>query len=138
MDRLVGRSVRDLAEEVDAALGRLAFARGTREAAQQALDLADGDVRQAMLDLEAARDALFNDHPDLAPKGWGTPTNQEQTMSQPTLPFDPGPGLDPSKFDPIPIEVDDPNDSRFTAGMSTVPTDDDEPLPDLVWGEHDA
>lgn len=135
VNRVLGRSVRDLAGEVDEALGRLAQARGLEAVAQDTLAMAQADVSQALRAVEAARDALFEQHPDLAPKGWGTTSNQEQPVTQPHLPFDPGPGLDPSKFEAEVLEVDDMNDPRFTGGVSPVSSSSDEPLPDIEWGE---
>lgn len=136
VNRVLGRSVVDLAGEVDAALGRLASAQHQHAQCVESLAQATALVEQARADVDEARDALFREHPDLAPKGWGTPANanQEQPMSS----IDPGPGLDPSKFDPEPVIVDDANDPRFTGGASPIPTGDDAPLPPIEWEEHDA
>lgn len=137
VNRVLGRSVRDLADEVDQALGRLAQARGLEAAATEALRLAQQDVARAQQEVAQARDALFEEHPDLRPDNQPGPTIQQETpMSQPQHVPE---GLDPSKFDPEIIEVDDPNDSRYTAGagVSSVPTGDGEPLPPIEWGEHD-
>lgn len=137
MDRILGRSVVDLAGAVDDALGRLAQARGLQEAARHALALADDDVRDAQQAVESARDALFEEHPDLRPQG--------VTVAQPTQhtgPVVPAPlsgdiegTLDPSKFEAV--EVDDSDDPRYTAGASVVSASESDELPPIVWGEHD-
>lgn len=130
------RSVRDLAEEVDAALGLLAEARGLEAATLDTLALAREDVRKAEEAVKKARDALFEEHPDLAPKGWGTPAiqNKETPVIDPSNPAL-LPGQDPSKFEPV--EVDDSDDPRFTAGAQIVSPSDTDDLPPIVWGEHD-
>jgi hypothetical protein len=60
------RSVRDLAEQVDDALGKLALAKGQQAQVHAALLLADDDVREAEQAVQRARDALFLEHPELA------------------------------------------------------------------------
>lgn len=137
----MGRSVVDLAQNVDDALGRLAQARGLEAQASDALRLAQADVRKAEADVAAARDALFAEHPDLSPTPRPTIVNHngENPVAQPS-PDNPAllPGQDPSKFEVV--EVDDANDPRFTAGagVSPIPTGDGEPLPPVEWEEHDA
>lgn len=143
--RLLGRSVVDLAQEVDDALGALAQAQGQEAACQEALRLAQQDVAAAHAKVRAAREALFTEHPHL--RG-DTDTQPPTTRSSGGIegaidvahpdPTNPAllPGQDPSKFEVV--EVDDADDARFTAGVSTVPTGDDEPLPPIVWEEHEA
>lgn len=135
VDRLMGRSVRDLAEEVDAALGRLAQARGLEAQAQDALRLAQQDVKRASREVMDARDALFQEHPDLAPTGWPGPAGTTSATDQ----FQEVPVTEnPSAWEAQPVEVDDDNDPRFTAGAgAAISTRDDDPLPPIVWGEHD-
>lgn len=123
MSRLLGRSVKDLAEEVDVALGRLAQARGHREACQLALNLADDDVREAMVAVETARDALFQEHPDLAGGSVSSSPVTEPLVS------DDGYEI---------VEVDDDNDPRFTGGASSIDPTDGAPLPPVVWTEHEG
>lgn len=140
--RLLGRSVVDLAEEVDAALAHLSLCQVAESQAAEALAIAQSETRAAEEAVGRTRDALFEQHPDLAPKGWGTPATHQQedpvTAAHPD-PSNPAllPGQDPSKFEVV--EVDDADDPRFTAGsgVSPVPTSDTEPLPPIVWGEHD-
>lgn len=128
---LLGRSVVDLAGDVDKALMRLADARGLQAQAQQALALADDDVREAMVAVQDARDALFKEHPELA-GGSAAPSPVADPPVADAVPE----GLDPSKFEAI-GEVDDDNDPRYTSGASSVSSVDSEPLPPVVWGEHD-
>lgn len=139
MSRLLGRSVRDLAEEVDVALGKLAQARGLQEVARNALLLADDDVREAEQAVSAARDALFREHPELGVTTSPTVTTTSGGDVHPS-PDNPAllPGQDPSKFEMV--EVDDADDPRFTAGAGAVAVDprDDADLPPIVWGEHDG
>lgn len=125
----MGRSVRDLAGEVDEALGRLAQAQGLEATAIDTLRLAEADVAKARADVAAARDALFKEHPHLAPDGWSKPVPKIEAAP---------PQENPGAWDPEPVEVDDPNDSRFTAGATVVDPSDDADLPPIVWGEHDA
>jgi len=120
MDKILRRPVVDLAQEVDDALGRLAHARGQQEACRHALSLADGDVRQAEQAVAAARDALFAEHPELVPG----------PAPAVAAPIAPETGYER-------VEVDDENDPRFTAGVE-VSTSDDDPLPPIVWEEHDG
>lgn len=141
MSRLLGRSVRDLAEEVDNALGRLASARGLEAVAQDTLRLAQADVAKAEAEVAAARDALFEEHPDLRPSTWSPVSDfqpQEASVSATPAPLsgDLEGHLDPSKFEAI--EVDDSDDPRWTSGAAPVvsPSEDDD-LPPIVWGEHD-
>lgn len=107
------RSVRDLAEEVDDALGRLALAKGQEAAAQEALDLAKKDVAEAEQEVARARDALFSEHPELARDAAPTPPPADTEV----------------------VEVDDENDPRFTSGIVVSP---DEDLPPIEWNEHDG
>ena len=126
VNRLMGRSVVDLAGEVDAALGRLAEARGLEAQCVEALGIAEQDVLRAQRAVAAARDALFAEHPDLRPEG---------TYIEMTPP--PAPDLHPH-FESEVIEIDDDNDPRYTGGASSIPVSDDEPLPPIMWEEHDG
>jgi hypothetical protein len=127
-----------LAQRVDDALSALAQAQGTRAACQQALDLADQDVRKAMADVEHARDALFEEHPELAGSGASSPAPDPAAAWEPGRTQTVPEGLNPAAFDPEVIEVDDDNDTRFTGGGGPAPSpDDDAPLPPVVWAEHD-
>lgn len=135
VNRVLGRSVRDLAGEVDEALGRLAQARGLEATATDALRMAQQDVAKAQQDVAEARDALFTEHPDLAPDGWSKPVKENPRTAVP-LPDEML--ANPGAWDPEPIEVDDANDSRYTGGVSSIPVGDDEPLPPIEWEEHDA
>lgn len=130
--RLMGRSVVDLAGEVDAALGRLAQARGLEAQATEALLLAQHDVARAQEEVAAARDALFDEHPDLRPQGVVVAPRQNGKTSMAHPHPTPGPA-----WESEPVEVDDADDPRFTAGASVVPVSDTEPLPPIVWGEHE-
>jgi len=132
VDRLLRRSVVDLAQQVDDALGALAQARGQEEAARLALNLAQDDVRDAQARVAEARAALFKEHPDLV--GDSQPTNNQEPTVHPR-PDSLLPGQDPSKFEVV--EVDDSDDPRFTAGFSTTPTDDGADLPPIDFVEHE-
>lgn len=133
VNRMLGRSVRDLADEVDQALGRLASAQGLEAQASDALALARADVATARQEVSTARDALFAQHPDLAPEGWNVNTNPRTQIPTPDEAV-----ANPGAWDPDPVEVDDANDPRFTAGVSSVvPVSDDAELPPIVWGEND-
>lgn len=131
----MGKSVRELAEDVDAALGRLAQARGLEAEAQDALSLAQQDVAKAYADVADARDALFAEHPELAPA---------PALQIPRPPDGPIPALkgtivttNNSAWDPMPVEVDDDHDPRFTGGASVVSPVDGEDLPPVEWEEHE-
>lgn len=132
---MLGRSVRDLAEEVDAALGRLASAKHQEQQCEESLAQARQMVADAQADVDRARDELFTEHPDLAPRPTHRPPVSsggiEGAMDVALLP-----GQDPSKFEPV--EVDDDNDPRFTAGASVVSASDDADLPPVEWEEHDG
>lgn len=139
VDRILGRSVRDLAGEVDEALGQLAQARGLEAAARDALDLALNDVAKAERGVREARDALFREHPDLAPDGWapaGTVSATDQwdlhpgTLREGNMPKNPA-------WDDEVIHIDDDSDPRFTAGASTISPVDGDPLPPIEWAERD-
>lgn len=140
VNRVLGRSVVDLAQAVDDALNELAQAKGQQAACQQALTLADEDVAAAEAKVRAARDALFEEHPHLVvtqPQQPQVPTSAP-THGGPVKHPDPSallPGQDPSKFEVV--EVDDSDDPRFTAGFSPVSPSDDEDLPPVVWTEHE-
>lgn len=131
--RLMGRSVQDLAGEVDEALGRLASAQHQRAVAEESLEQAKNLEAQCHREVDAARDALFNEHPALAPKGWREPTMIEKRVAAETAADTP-----PGAWDPEVVEVDDENDSRFTAGASPVSANDSEPLPPIEWNERDG
>lgn len=141
VNRMLGRSVVDLAQEVDDALGALAHAKGQQAACQQALALANEDVAAAEAKVRAARQALFDEHPDLL--GDATPPQPPVSSGGIVGAIDVAhpdpsallPGQDPSKFEVV--EVDDANDPRFTAGFSPVSASDDEDLPPIEWTEHD-
>jgi hypothetical protein len=131
----MGRSVVDLAGEVDTALARLAEAEGERERVMLALTLADDDVARARQAVNTARDALFKEHPHLAPDGWSQPVT-ENPRTRVLLPDEAV--ANPGAWDPEVVEVDDPDDPEYTAGAPvSIPTDDSEPLPPIVWEEHD-
>lgn len=134
MNRLLGRSVVDLAQAVDEALGELAQAQGQEAACQEALRLAQQDVAAAQAKVRAARDALFEEHPRLA--GTDVPKQQEEIDVHHPRADQIGPATDPSKFEVV--EVDDDNDPRYTAGFSPVSPRDDVDLPPVEWEEHDG
>lgn len=121
MDKILRRPVVDLAQDVDAALGRLAHAQGQQAAAEEVLRLAQQDVREAQQAVADARDALFREHPELAP------TSAPVVSAAPVAPET---GYEV-------VEVDDENDPRFTAGVDISPNEDD-PLPPVEWEEHDG
>lgn len=136
LGRLMGRSVVDLAGDVDDALGALAMAQGQREAAAEALRLSDIDVAEAQARVNAARDALFTEHPHLAPPG-GLPMLEDKNPRT-RVPLPDEALANPGAWDPDPVEVDDPDDPEYTAGAPvSIPVDDSEPLPPIVWQEHD-
>jgi len=140
VNRLLGRSVVDLAQAVDDALSHLAFCKGQQAEVQEALRVADEDVAQAQRLLESARDALFDEHPEL--RGGVTIVNPQDDWAPPgpapTLPGQVIPeGLNPEAFDPVPIEVDDADDPRFTGGVPAVSPNEEDDLPPVVWTEHD-
>lgn len=137
MDRILGRTVVDLAGEVDAALGRLASAQHQEAQARESLSQAQAMVAQARHDVAEARDALFAEHPDLAPEGW-TMHDRKHEDPRDRIPLPDEAIANPGAWDPTPVEVDDANDSRYTGGVSTIPTGDDEPLPPIEWEEHDG
>ena len=129
----MGRSVVDLAGEVDAALGRLASAEHQRAVAEESLEQAKNLEAQCRREVDEARDALFEEHPSLAPKGWTHTETKRDIVAERRQTED---RIDAGPWDPEPVEVDDENDPRFASGAgAALPTDG--PLPPLDFEERE-
>jgi hypothetical protein len=125
VNRVLGRSVVDLAGAVDEALADLARARGVQAECEVALELAKGDVRASLSRLADARAALFKEHPDLLADAPPLPTGATPAND----------GSDGGLWETV--EVDDPDAPPAPGGGTSrgrVP-----PAGDLadMWAEHD-
>lgn len=122
LNRLMGRSVTDLAKEVDDAKALLDAAEG-RLAYQQGLVAAEEDnVLLARRDYDAAVQALIDEHPHLV----GVDRKKEHRMHEPMTHDEAL--ANPSAWDPEVVEVDDENDPRYTGGAPAISPKDTEPI----------
>lgn len=128
----MGKSVTDHAVEVDKIYQGLNTALAKQAEARGRLAMEDENVALWQKDYDEAVAAMLNDHPHLMGK---TPEKRPTVTDYPThdeMVANPG------AWDPDPIEVDDENDPRWTAGVPRVDPSDSAPLPPLEFEAHDG
>lgn len=134
-DRIMGRSVKDLAQEVDDAKALLDTAEGRLAEQLGRVAQEEQNVALARQDYEAACAALVKEHPHLV----GNDKKESPVKQRPVI-TNHHDG-DPGAWSEEVVEVDDENDPRFVGDVPLVSTSDDEPIGpidfDVREGEED-
>lgn len=130
----MGRSVKDLAEEVDNAKALLDMAEGRLAEQRGRVAAEEENVRLAQEDYDRAVEALVTEHPHLVgttPRGPSARNSIIRERNQSRVKTD-----DDSLWETI--EVDDENDPRYTAGVPLVSPDPSEPIGAIDFEERDG